>query len=379
MKIPPSVHKALEAKGDRKTDFERLKTALNHQEPDCVPLFEMSIDPEIKTQFMGRSLKGHAEEIEFYRMAGYDVYPVALTVINVNLKKIEVTNQEIGKTLGLELPTRTTSSYKADLEAYTERHWVEMHKGVITTKDEFAAYPWPNPDRLDFSVLDEVGALLPPGMKIGVIIGKIFTGVWFMMGMESFMLAYRDDPELIELIYGKIIPLQQRAMEAAMKHPAVGLSFHADDLSGNNGPLVDPNHFRKYAFPCYRQMCDMAKAAGKPFIFHSDGDLTMVLDDLIDLGITGWHPIEKTAHDINEVKAKYGHRIALLGNIDLQYTLTRGTPEEVEEEVNTRIRDLAPGGGYCVSSGNSIPDYVPIDNYAAMLEATFKHGRYPIR
>ena len=75
---------------------------------------------------------------------------------------------------------------------------------------------------------------------------------------------------------------------------------------------------------------------------------------------------------------EHGERIALLGNIDLQYTLTKGTPEEVDAEVRTRIRDLGPGGGYCVSSGNSIPEYVPIDNYAAMLEATFKYGKYPL-
>jgi len=77
----------------------------------------------------------------------------------------------------------------------------------------------------------------------------------------------------------------------------------------------------------------------------------MVIEDLIDLGITGWHPGEAQAHDINEVKAEYGDRIALPSNIDPQYTLTKGTLREVDEEVRTRIRDLAPGCGYCVSSG----------------------------
>ncbi len=380
MALRSSVERALAAKGDRKTDFERLKIALGRQEPDYVPIFELSVEPEIKEQFMGRPIKGFAEEIEFYRTAGYDVYPVSLTIISVNLRPVEGTLRGSGNGVtDVAVKTHTTTTYKAEMEAYTERYWAEMHNGVITTKDEFANYPWPDPDHLDFSILDEVGALLPPGMKIGVVIGKIFTGVWFMMGMESFMLAYIDDPELIELMYSKIVPLQLRAMEAAMEHPAVGLSFHADDLAGKNGPLVHPNHYRKFAFPCYRQMCDMAKAVDKPLIYHTDGDISMVIDDLIDLGISAWHPVEKQAHDINQVKASYGDRIALLGNIDLQYTLTKGTPQEVNEEVHTRIRDLAPGGGYCVSSGNSIPEYVPIDNYAAMLEASFKYGKYPIQ
>jgi len=180
------------------------------------------------------------------------------------------------------------------------------------------------------------------------------------------------------MMYSKIIPLQKQAMEVAIAHPAVGLSFHPDDLSDTTGTLVHPDHYRQYAFPCYKEMCEMAKSVDKPFIYHTDGDISVLIEDLIGLGITGWHPIEKPAHNINQVKAEYGDKIALLGNIDLEYTLTKGTPQEVDEEVRTRIRDLAPGGGYCVSSGNSIPEYVPIDNYAAMLEATFKYGKYPI-
>jgi uroporphyrinogen decarboxylase len=371
MALHEAVKRVLAAKGDRKNDFERLKTTLARKEADCVPAFEMSIEPEIKELFMGRTLKGHADEMQFFQEAGYDAYPVALTVISVHHKR-----RETERTEQVDVTHTKTRTYKAELEAYTERYWAEMHKGVITTKEEFAEFDWPDPDNLDFSVLDEVAPLLPDGMKISVIIGKIFTGVWFMMGLETFMLACIDDPELIEMMYEKVIPLQLRAMEAAMKHPAVGMSFHADDLSGKNGPLVHPDHYRQYVFPAYKKMADMA--VDKPMVYHTDGKIDMIIEDLLATGIDGWHPVEKQAHDINEVKAQYGNRIALLGNIDLQYTLTKGTPEEVDAEVRERIRDLGPGGGYCVSSGNSIPEYVPIENYAAMLEATYKYGKYPL-
>ena len=82
--------------------------------------------------------------------------------------------------------------------------------------------------------------------------------------------------------------------------------------------------------------------------------------------------------DIVEVKKKLGHKLCLIGNIDLTYTLTRWTPQEVEEEVKLRIKQLAPGGGYCVSAANAITDYVPLANFNAMREATFKYGKYPI-
>jgi uroporphyrinogen decarboxylase len=82
--------------------------------------------------------------------------------------------------------------------------------------------------------------------------------------------------------------------------------------------------------------------------------------------------------DIVELKRQVGHRIALCGNIDLGYTLTRGTPAEVDAEVRERIRALAPGGGYVLGSSNSVPEYVPLENFNAMREACLRYGRYPI-
>jgi uroporphyrinogen decarboxylase len=126
------------------------------------------------------------------------------------------------------------------------------------------------------------------------------------------------------------------------------------------------------------ELASIAHQAGMPFILHSDGKLWQVLDDLVALGLDALHPIEPKAMDINTVKQRYGHRLALFGNIDLGYTLTRGTPDEVRAEVRRRIRDLAPGGGYAVGSSNSVTHYVPLANFNAMREATFDYGAYPI-
>ena len=115
-----------------------------------------------------------------------------------------------------------------------------------------------------------------------------------------------------------------------------------------------------------------------PFVLHSDGDIRPIMQDLLDCGFNAIHPIEPKAMDIKELKRDYGDKLCLIGNIDLAYTLTRGTPAEVEEEVKQRIRDIAPGGGYCVSSSNSIPGYVPVENYRAMIDAVRKYGTYPI-
>jgi uroporphyrinogen decarboxylase len=99
-----------------------------------------------------------------------------------------------------------------------------------------------------------------------------------------------------------------------------------------------------------------------------------VLDDLHACGVNALHPIEPKAMGIVEVKRRVQGRLCLIGNLDLGYTLTRGTPAEVEAEVRERIEALAPGGGYCVGSSNTVTEYVPVPNFRAMVDATRKYG-----
>jgi uroporphyrinogen decarboxylase len=135
---------------------------------------------------------------------------------------------------------------------------------------------------------------------------------------------------------------------------------------------------RKYVFPYYKKMAGVCHSHGMPVIYHSDGNLWSVMDDIIDIGINAIHPVEPKGMDIRELKRKVGDRLCLIGNIDLGSTLTRGTPDDVEAEVKQRIKEIAPGGGYCVGSSNTVTNYVPLENYRAMIESVFRYGRYPI-
>jgi 5-methyltetrahydrofolate--homocysteine methyltransferase len=102
------------------------------------------------------------------------------------------------------------------------------------------------------------------------------------------------------------------------------------------------------------------------------------MDDLIECGFQGFHPVQPNCMDIDAVKAKWGDSMCLLGNINLDSTLTLGSPQDVRAEVYERIRTIGPGGGYMVSSSNSVTDYVPVENMRAMFDATFEFGQYPI-
>ncbi len=125
-----------------------------------------------------------------------------------------------------------------------------------------------------------------------------------------------------------------------------------------------PGVYRQYLFPWMEQLASIAHDAGLPFAFHSDGRLWEVIPDLMSLGVNALHPIEPKAMDINEVKARFGKNLALIGNIDMDIP-ARGTPAQVRELVRQRIRDLAPGGGYAVGANPGIADYVLPENYRA--------------
>jgi uroporphyrinogen decarboxylase len=199
------------------------------------------------------------------------------------------------------------------------------------------------------------------------------------MGLEGMSLSLADEPDLVPRMFEKVGKFQFRVFEKMLSFDCVGLVWHADDIAFSTALMVSPRILRRHLFPWYKEMNRITHEKGRLAVFHSDGALQQVLDDIVACGFDGLNPIEPKAMNINEIKKKYGAKVSLIGNIDLGYTLTRGTPEEVRSEVRQRIRDLAPGGGYAVASSNSVPEYVPLANFNAMREATFEYGKYPMK
>jgi uroporphyrinogen decarboxylase len=347
-------------------NFERFRTVLlRREEPDYVPLGDISVHPIIKEAILGRPIRTLENEVAFWAQAGYDYFPLeqGLQLADVIRKK---SMHSIEAHYAVDIPEKQT------------RHWATEGKGLITSRADFEAFRWPDPEALDYSAFEKVASLLHPEVKVIAILGKIFTCVWWLMGLEGMSMALADEPELVPRMFEKVGEFQLRVLENMLRFDCVGAVWHADDLAFSTGPLVSPRILRQHLFPRYREMNRIAHEKGRLAVFHSDGALQQVLENIIDCGFDGLNPIEPKAMNINEIKRRYGSRISLIGNIDLGYTLTRGTPQEVREEVRQRIRDLAPGGGYAVASSNSVPEYVPLANYQAMREATFEFGRYPI-
>jgi uroporphyrinogen decarboxylase len=347
-------------------DFERVRTVLMRTgEPDRVPLGDISVHPLLKEKLLGRVVRDLEDEVAFWHKAGFDYVPIEQGLQLTPLIKRQSMHQ-------------IEANYAADTTETTERSWATEGKGLITTLEELEAVEWPDPDALDYSRFERIGAILPPNMKVVAVLGKVFTCVWWLMGLEGLSMALVDDPGLVARLFEKVGEFQYRVFENMLQFDCVGLVWHADDIAFSTQLMVNPRILREYVFPWYKEMNRVTHQRGRLAVYHSDGAVQQVLQDIIACGFDGLNPIEPKAMDINEIKRQYGSRISILGNIDLIYTLTRGTPEEVREEVRQRIRELAPGGGYAVASANSIPEYVPFANFNAMREAVFEYGKYPI-
>jgi len=214
-------------------------------------------------------------------------------------------------------------------------------------------------------------------MKIIALSGKIFTLPWMMMGFENFCLNIAINPEFVERIFAKVAGIQYKALGEIVKIPNVAAVWAVDDLAFKTGPMISPKMLRKYVFPWYKKFGEICRENNLYFFFHSDGVLWELIDDLIDAGVDALHPIDPTCMDIFEVKKKYGDRLTLIGNVSNEL-LMQGKQTEVAERTKELIRVMAPGGGYCLSSGNSVPDWAKLENYLAMLEAAAKYSNYPI-
>jgi len=357
-------------------DFTRFHTALTRKgEPDRVPLAEASIDYDVKCAFLGRPIVGIADEVEFWFTAGYDFVP-----IQAGFREIfwpHYLSQKRGEKAP-EMTRRIQGDYTVYQGGTKERAWAPEDKGLITTWEQFRAFPWPRAQDLDYSLIQELKAYLPPGMKAVVYMGYIYTSVWWLMGFETFCFALRENMGLVEAIQEKVKEIQSQALKIILGFDHVATIWHPDDIAYSEALIVSPSYLRKYVFPWYQWAVDFCRQRGIPSIYHSDGRLDEVIPDIIECGFAALHPIEPKAMDISQLKRRYGKSLCLIGNIDLGYTLTRGTPAEVEEEVKQRIREVGPGGGYCVGSSNSVTSYVPLANFNAMREATFQYGRYPL-
>lgn len=365
-----------------KPDFSRIRRALLLEgEPDRVPLYD-EFERGIMSAWLGKPVTDLKTTIEFRARAGYDYVLIRVDLWSALAGKSGAAAGEkkkgrysfYGETRG---GTKEENGY-TPLIGSGEKVWAREGKGVITTMKEFEEFPWPEVDDLDFAIYERLNDLMPHGMKAIAVVGKVFTSVWTLMGLETFSLALADDPGLVARLFERVDEFQYGVLDRVTRSKSVGGVLLSDDIAYTSGLMISPKHLRRYFFPRVERACALCRQRDLPVICHSDGKLDDVLDDIVAAGFNGLHPIQPNAMDIKKVKDRVGKQLCLLGNIDLD-VLSRGTPEQVVALTRQNLREIAPGGGYCLGSSNSVPDYVKLENYTAMRDTAFRYGTYPIR
>jgi uroporphyrinogen decarboxylase len=355
---------------ETRPDFERLRKTARHEEPDRVPLCEAMIEYPIQGKFLGRHVTPDdlESQLEFWIRAGYDFVPLTVGMMAPG----KVTQESaISKTIREVMLKESPDADKSE-------SWNLEYTSFIKTRKDFERFPWDLAADLDFSSFQRIREMLPEKMRVIALSGKIFTLTWMLMGFNHFGVSLIIDEQLVADVFRKVAEIQFQALEQILEMPLVGAVWVFDDLAFGTGPMLSPQAIRDHVFPWYREMAIQCHRKDLLFMLHSDGDLTGLMEDLIDLGVDILHPIDPTCMDILKIKEEYGDRLCLAGNVSNEL-LQRGTTAQVEARVKELLRQVAPGGGYCLGSGNSVPEWARYENFMAMRETALKHGHYPIQ
>jgi len=211
---------------------------------------------------------------------------------------------------------------------------------------------------------------MPDGMGlIANHAGGIFEHLSGLMGYETLCLGLYDQPELVRAVADRVGGLMEGFYRRILQIPRLIAVFPGDDMGFRTGTLIGPDHLRRYTLGWHRKFAEMTHAAGLPYFLHSCGNLAGIMGDLIDdVGIDGKHSFEDVIMPVEEVYRRWGGRTAILGGVDMDL-LVSGS----EEEVRARTRQIletcgVAGTGYCLGTGNTAANYVPLPNYRAMLD-----------
>jgi uroporphyrinogen decarboxylase len=259
-----------------------------------------------------------------------------------------------------------------------------------TTIDAIERYPWPDmddPSRVAH-VHDAAARLATDGRYAILATPWLlfpFERAFAMQGLEQFLMNLAVEPDFAEALLRAITERCKVLMGHFLDELGddVDMIKIGDDLGTEQSLLMSPAMYRRILKPIHADYIAFIRQRTKAKVFfHTDGDVFDLLDDLVEIGVDILNPVQSGSGKLGnlaEVKRRYGTNLAFCGAIDTQHVLPTGTPEEVRAEVRRAIGTLGPGGGYLLAAVHTIMNEVPPDNVLAMVDAAVEFGTYPIR
>ncbi len=371
---------------------ERVLTALDHREPDRVPVDIGSCGPTaIHAQAYARLVQhlGLHEPAELGDVIGQLAQPseTVLQMLGADVRGIRVGGPRNGTRIisddTMIDPWGTTWHRAATATCY------HIHAYPLRTAlpRDLASYPFPdgrNPHRVD-GLAARARALHEetPYAVLGELSGHILECAQMLRGFDTFLEDMAGQPAFAEEMMDRILAVECDIAATFLDAvgPYLDVIAFKDDIAMQSGPIISPAMFRRMLKPRLKKLIETIKGKTRAKVWcHSCGSVYYAVRDLVEIGVDILNPVQVAAKDMDtaRLKREFGHQLSFWGGIDTQQVLPFGTAGQVEDEVKKRLRDLAPGGGYVLASVHNIEADVPGENVWAMAQAAQRWGRYPL-
>ncbi len=347
-------------------DFDTLVRVVNgEQEAKKVHQFELVVDGEILQAVQKRYL--NREWIPCTE-ATREAY--IKQIINIHYRLgYDFVVEGVWRTVWRNHPplkSISTADTAGEL-ARDRREWANEGWGIIRSPEACEKFPW-DAIGVDYAPYEIIARNLPDGMKIAVSSCVFEHILENLLGYEGLFYLMHDEPDLVAEVFSRWGQKVYDYYKNVVTMEAVGAIFHADDLGFRTSVMLPPDYLREHVFPWFRKFADLAHEHGKPYWYHCCGNVygCGVMEDIIDIGVDGFHSFEKAIIAPGDFKDRYGRRIGMLGGVDMD-NLCRMS----EADLRTYIRDLLSScmpNRFALGSGNTVANYVPVENYIVMLD-----------
>jgi len=335
------------------TPCERVLAALRHEPVDRIPWIEGITGNGIASAVCG-------ETINVNWTVAPDGFPTQKGSESAEEQK--KTNRVLGKANLQFCAFAPIFAHK--MEKADDGSPVLVGEGMILTREDYEkTFKLPSPEDSSF-VENACDFIAHKEDYCAAACVRLGIGATLLsMGLEAFSYAMADDPQLIADIHDDYADWTRKAVPM-LEDIGFDIIWGFDDVAFNSGPVFNPDFYVKHILPKEKEVVESFKL---PFISHSDGDMTPLMDAWLQLGQDAIHPVQPDVMDINMIKEEYGERVAIVGNIFMD-DLVHKEPEDIRTQVRERIEKIGQGGGYIISSSNSLTDDMKPANILAMRD-----------
>ena len=382
------------------TSRERIRTSLNHKEPDRIPV-------DLGSTIVTSICKG--SYIELMDKLGFDIEEESIEMMDI-VQQLPVLDQRLldwANVDAVPLTTNGPSDYELEIKeegdyyTFVDEWGAKLYRPKDGYYFDYREFPiqesslaalekmdWPDPDDPGrMKGVKEKAERLYNETDYAIVGSPLFGGGIFehparVRGMEEFLMSTVSNKKFAEAIMEKFTQIYIKATENFLKEVGEYIDVFAywDDVGMQNGPMIRPSFYREYVKPRQKRLFDVIRKHSDAKIFlHSCGASSQFIPDFIEIGVDILNPIQVSAKgmDTKKLKKEYGKDITFWGGgVDTQDVLPFGSKVDVREEVQKRIEDLAAGGGFVFAAVHNIQNMVPAENIIEMFETLKQNWKY---